>query len=82
LDEFTAYPTPTIPNQNHKLTKIRESNPVKKSQITIRLGAAYDTVTVDGHEFDRATMTRPERHKFRRMLVDGVRQTWEPPVRA
>jgi hypothetical protein len=45
-----------------------------KPQITIRLGAGNDDVTVDGHTFDRSKMTRPEKNKLTRMLVGGLTQ--------
>lgn len=37
--------------------------------ITIRLGAAHDSITVDGKTFDRAKLTRPEKNKLRRLVV-------------
>jgi hypothetical protein len=43
-----------------------------KTNITIRLGAAYNDVNVDGHTFDRSKMTKPESNKLTRMLVGGL----------
>jgi hypothetical protein len=40
-----------------------------KSNITIRIGALNDTVTVDGKEFDRSTMTRQQKAWFRQKVV-------------
>lgn len=41
-------------------------------KITLRIGAAYDMVTVDGTKFDRSRMIRPERGQLRRLLVGGL----------
>jgi uncharacterized lipoprotein YddW (UPF0748 family) len=40
-----------------------------KSNITIRLGASYDTVTVDGVAFDRSKMTRQQKAYLRQKVV-------------
>lgn len=47
----------------------------KYPSITLRIGAAYDTVTVDGHTFDRAAMDRPSRRKLTRLVVGGLEQS-------
>lgn len=44
-----------------------------KSNITIRVGAAHDSVTVDGVVFDRSSMDKPTRNKLRRMIVAAKR---------
>ncbi len=44
---------------------------MKKPSITIRLGAAYDEVTVDGVTFDRSTMKREDKSKLRRLVRDA-----------
>lgn len=45
---------------------------MKKLGITIRIGAAYDSVsTDDGTVFDRSRMSRPEKRKLAR-LVSGI----------
>lgn len=42
-----------------------------KLGITIRVGAAYDTVsTADGTVLDRSKMTKAERNKLRRVVRD------------
>lgn len=46
----------------------------KSPSITIRIGAAYDAVTVDGITLDRSTMDRPVRRKLTRMVVAGLEQ--------
>jgi uncharacterized lipoprotein YddW (UPF0748 family) len=40
-----------------------------KSNITIRLGASYDIVTVDGVAFDRSKMTRQQKAYLRQKVV-------------
>jgi hypothetical protein len=47
----------------------------KHPTITMRIGAGYDTVTVDGHTFDRAAMDRPSRRKLTRLVVGGLEQS-------
>ncbi len=49
-----------------------KGNTQVKPNITIRLGALHNDVTVDGHTFDRSKMTRPEQNKLTRMLVGGL----------
>lgn len=46
-----------------------------KAQITIRIGANNDDVTVDGRTFDRSKMTRPEKNKLARILIGGLTNT-------
>lgn len=46
-----------------------------KPSITIRIGAAYDDVIVDGVTFDRAKMKGPEKRKLRRMIVNALETT-------
>lgn len=41
--------------------------------ITIRLGAAHDTLSVDGKTFDRSKLSRYEKNQLRRL----VRALWE-----
>lgn len=41
--------------------------------ITIRLGAAHDSLTVDGKTFDRSKLTRPEKNRLRHL----VRELWK-----
>lgn len=43
-----------------------------KPSIIIRVGAAYDSVIVDGHPFDRSKMDRATKRKFSRMIVDAL----------
>lgn len=42
--------------------------------MTIRMNGSEDTVTVDGHKFDRSKMTKPDRNKLRRMVVEAYEQ--------
>jgi 3-polyprenyl-4-hydroxybenzoate decarboxylase len=44
----------------------------KIPKITVRIGAAHDSVTVDGTTFDRSRMARPERNKMTRMIVGAL----------
>lgn len=44
-----------------------------KPSITIRIGAAHDSVTVDGHVFDRSKMPKDEKSKLRRIIRDCFR---------
>jgi hypothetical protein len=37
--------------------------------VTIRIGATEDSITVDGKTFDRSTLSRPEKSKLRRLVV-------------
>lgn len=37
--------------------------------ITIRLGAAHDSITVDGQTFDRAALDRPMKNRLRHLVV-------------
>jgi len=46
-----------------------------KANIIIKLGANTNSVTVDGHVFDRSTMKQPEQRKLRRMTVAGLKQS-------
>ncbi len=48
---------------------------MRKPSITIRIGAAYDLVTVDKVVFDRSKMDRPAKRKLTRLLVDALRVT-------
>jgi hypothetical protein len=42
---------------------------VKTHNITIRMGAAYDTVSVNGTDFDRSIMSRRDKSELRNRLV-------------
>lgn len=53
---------------------------MKIPKMTIRLGAAYDHVTVDGIEFDRSTMKREEVGKLRRIVRDTYRELHQAGV--
>jgi hypothetical protein len=44
---------------------------MKQPNIKIRIGAAYDEVTVDGVSFDRATMPKKDKHFLRNVIRDG-----------
>lgn len=52
---------------------LERDNMGHKSNITIRVGAAHDSVTVDGVVFDRSSMDKPTRNKLRRMIVAAKR---------
>lgn len=41
--------------------------------ITIRLGAGTNTVSANGHTFDRTSMDKTERNKLRRLVVEAER---------
>lgn len=43
---------------------------MQRPSVVIRLGAAHNSVTVDGVVFDRSRMTREERSKLRRLIRD------------
>ena len=45
---------------------------MKKSTITIHVGASHDEVNVDGVVFDRSRMTGPEKRKLSRLVVAGL----------
>lgn len=47
---------------------------MKKPSITIRLNASADTVTVDGHVFDRSQMEQADRNKLTRLVRDGFKR--------
>ena len=47
-----------------------KGNIVKKPNITIRLGAAHNSVEVDGTVFDRSKMDKPAQSKLRRVIRD------------
>ena len=49
---------------------------MNKPKITIRFGAGVRTVTVDGHTFDRNSLTKAEDNKLRRMVTAGW-QKWQ-----
>lgn len=42
--------------------------------MTIKMNGGENTVTVDGHTFDRSKMDKSERNKLRRMIVEAFRQ--------
>ncbi|CUA90963.1 hypothetical protein Ga0061061_11720 [Chelatococcus sambhunathii] len=41
-------------------------------RITIRVGAAYDEVVVDGHTFDRSGLSRHQRQAMASLIVDTM----------
>jgi hypothetical protein len=41
-------------------------------RITIRIGAAYDEVIVDGHTFDRAGLDRGQRRAMAALIVESL----------
>lgn len=43
-----------------------------KPRITVRIGAAYDEVIIDGHTFDRSGLNRNQRHAMASMIVDTL----------
>lgn len=43
--------------------------------VTIRMSGEADTVDIDGHTFDRSTMTRRERGTMAMMVRDGLIRT-------
>jgi cytochrome c-type biogenesis protein CcmE len=43
-----------------------------KPAVTIRLGALHNSVTVDGHVFDRNAMSKTDNAKLRNILIDGL----------
>lgn len=55
---------------------------MKKPQITIRLGASSNDVSVDGHTFDRSDMSRYQRHFLHNKIIDGLIQTKAVPAEA
>jgi hypothetical protein len=42
---------------------------VKQFNMTIRLGAAHDSVTIDGVQFDRSKMEGKEKSRLRRLVT-------------
>jgi hypothetical protein len=46
---------------------------MKRLGVTLRLGAGVNTLNVDGREFDRLKLEKPERNKLRRMIVEAFR---------
>lgn len=46
--------------------------------ITIRMNADTDTVSVDGHVFDRSVMEKGEANRLRRLVTDAFRKVWQP----
>ncbi|MDO8839674.1 MAG: hypothetical protein Q7V31_12175 [Parvibaculum sp.] len=48
----------------------------RKSAVVIRMGAAHNSVTVDGVVFDRSTMTRPEQRKLARLVTAAKAIEW------
>lgn len=47
------------------------------SNITIRVGAARDEVTVDGVTFDRSRMSKPEKRKLARMITAAKKTEYQ-----
>lgn len=45
---------------------------MKRPQITIRLGAAHNSITVDGHVFDRSQMAKSDRSFVRNVVIDAL----------
>jgi len=45
---------------------------MKRTSITIRLGAAHDTVTVDGTTLDRTLMDRREKKALARWVGNAL----------
>lgn len=43
-----------------------------KPRITVRIGAAYDEVIIDGHTFDRSGLNRNQRHAFAALVVESL----------
>jgi hypothetical protein len=48
-----------------------------RSNITIRIGAAHDDVTVDGVTFDRSRMSKPEKRKLSRMITAAKKAEYD-----
>lgn len=43
-----------------------------KPSLIIRMGAAKDEVVIDGHTFDRSTLTKSQRREFNRQVLAVV----------
>lgn len=43
-----------------------------KPRITVRIGAAYDEVVIDGHTFDRSGLNRNQRSAMAEMIVAAL----------
>lgn len=65
----------TLPGSAHS----RNPFTLQKPTITIRLGAAHNDVSVDGHTFDRTGMSRYQRHFLDNKLIDGLIHTGALP---
>ena len=52
---------------------------MQKPQITIRLGASHDDISVDGQTFDRTDLSRYQRHFLHNKIIDGLIQTKAVP---
>jgi hypothetical protein len=50
----------------------------KPFSLRIRIGAAHDSVTFNGHTFDRSRMTRDEKRNLRLSVVRGFQQATQP----
>ncbi|MET3601147.1 hypothetical protein [Martelella mangrovi] len=46
-------------------------------RLTIRIGAARDEVTIDGHTFDRSTLKGSEKAVMRQMVRSTLKQLWK-----
>jgi len=54
---------------------------MKKQAFSLHLhiGATADSVTINGHTFDRSKMSREQKHDLRRNVVRGFQQSLEKP---
>lgn len=54
---------------------------MKKHTFSLRMhiGATADSVTFNGHTFDRSRMSRDAKHELRRAVVRGFQQSQEQP---
>jgi hypothetical protein len=69
-----------VANWGHRklISNIHEDIPMR---MTIRLGAAHNSVTIDGHTFDRSGLTRSETREFNRQVVEAYTQANARPKR-
>lgn len=51
----------------------------KPFSLRIRIGAAYDDVTYNGHKFDRSRMNRDEQRNLRIAVVRGFADSKQKP---
>lgn len=43
-----------------------------KARLTLRIGAAYDEVVIQGHTFDRSALSRRQRDAMASLIIDNL----------